>query len=34
MTRAEALDVLGLKDPVSDADVRAAWVRLMRGGAP
>ena len=34
MDRAEALDVLGLSDPVSDADVRAAWVRLMRVAHP
>jgi len=34
MSRAEALDVLGLSDPVSDADVRAAWVRLMRLAHP
>ena len=34
MDRAEALDVLGLADPVSDADVRAAWVRLMRAAHP
>lgn len=34
MGRAEALDVLGLTDPVSDADVRAAWVQLMRVAHP
>jgi DnaJ homolog subfamily C member 19 len=34
MTRAEALEVLGLKDPVSESDVRAAWVRLMRVSHP
>ena len=34
MGRAEALEVLGLVDPVSDADVRAAWVRLMRVAHP
>ncbi len=34
MGRAEALDVLGLSDPVSDSDVRAAWVRLMRVAHP
>ena len=28
--RAEALDVLGLTEGASDADVQAAWVRLMR----
>lgn len=34
MGRAEALDVLGLHDPVSEVDVRAAWVRLMRVAHP
>ena len=34
MKRAEALQVLGLTDPVSDSDVRAAWVRLMRVAHP
>lgn len=34
MGRAEALEVLGLADPVSDSDVRAAWVRLMRVAHP
>ncbi|MBC7799806.1 MAG: molecular chaperone DnaJ, partial [Gemmatimonadaceae bacterium] len=34
MGRAEALEVLDLQDPVSDADVRAAWVRLMRVAHP
>ncbi len=34
MGRAEALEVLGLTDPVSDADVRAAWVQLMRVAHP
>jgi hypothetical protein len=34
MTRAEALQVLGLTDPVSESDVRAAWVRLMRVAHP
>ena len=34
MRRAEALEVLGLADPVSDSDVRAAWVRLMRVAHP
>ncbi len=34
MGRAEALQVLGLADPVSDSDVRAAWVRLMRVAHP
>ncbi len=30
MTRAEALAVLGLHDPVSDGQVIAAWTRLMQ----
>lgn len=34
MSRAEALEVLGLHEPVTDADVRAAWVRLMRVAHP
>ncbi|MDT7951073.1 MAG: hypothetical protein RQ966_06160 [Acetobacteraceae bacterium] len=34
MKRAEALEVLGLSEPVSDSDVRAAWVRLMRVAHP
>ena len=34
MTRAEALEVLGLRDPVTDAQVREAWVRLMRVAHP
>jgi DnaJ family protein C protein 19 len=34
MTRQEALEVLGLTDPVSEAEVRAAWVRLMRVAHP
>lgn len=34
MSRAEALQILGLADPVSDSDVRAAWVRLMRVAHP
>ena len=34
MNRAEALAVLGLSDPVSESDVRAAWVRLMRAAHP
>lgn len=34
MGRAEALDILGLADPVSDADVRAAWVQMMRVAHP
>lgn len=34
MSRAEALEVLGLQDPVSDSDIRAAWMRLMRVAHP
>lgn len=34
MGRAEALEVLGLRDPVSESDVQAAWVRLMRVAHP
>lgn len=34
MDRTEALGVLGLRDPVSNEDVRAAWVRLMRVAHP
>lgn len=34
MKRGEALQVLGLTDPVSDSDIRAAWVRLMRVAHP
>ena len=34
MGRAEALSILGLQDPVSESDVRAAWVRMMRVAHP
>ena len=34
MRRAEALDVLGLKDPVTDAEIRASWLRLMQAAHP
>ncbi len=34
MSRAEALQVLGLAEGATDADVRAAWVRLMRTAHP
>lgn len=34
MGRTEALSVLGLQDPVSESDVRTAWVRLMRVAHP
>jgi len=34
MSRQEALEILGLTDPVSEAEVRAAWMRLMRAVHP
>ena len=34
MPRTEALAVLGLQDPVSELEVRAAWLRLMRTAHP
>ena len=34
MTRAEALQVLGLRDPATPAEIRAAWVRLMQAAHP
>lgn len=34
MSRAEALQVLGLAEGATDADVRTAWVRLMRAAHP
>lgn len=34
MSRAEALQVLGLHDGATEADVREAWVRLMRTAHP
>ena len=34
MSRAEALQVLGLAEGATEADVRAAWVRLMRAAHP
>ncbi len=34
MARAEALQVLGLSEPISESEVRAAWVRLMRVAHP
>ena len=34
MPRAEALDVLGLHDPVTEAEVRAAYLRLIRVAHP
>ena len=34
MSRKEALEILGLREGASDGDVRAAWVRVMRGVHP
>ena len=34
MSRAEALQVLGLAEGATEAEVRAAWVRLMRAAHP
>lgn len=34
MSRAEALEVLGLQEGAAEAEIRAAWVRLMRGAHP
>ena len=34
MSRAEALEVLGLHEGATEADVRAAWLRLMRAAHP
>lgn len=34
MSRAEALQVLGLAEGATEADVREAWVRLMRTAHP
>lgn len=34
MSRAEALSVLGLHDPASEEEVRAAWKRLMQNAHP
>ena len=34
MKRAEALEVLGLQDGATEAEVRAAWLRLMQGAHP
>ena len=34
MDRREALEVLGLQEGASDSDIRAAWVRVMRGAHP
>ncbi|MFC7538150.1 hypothetical protein ACFQU2_40790 [Siccirubricoccus deserti] len=34
MTRAEALEILGLMEPTTEAEIRAAHRRLMRGAHP
>ena len=34
LSRAEALEVLGLREGASEADIREAWVRLMRTAHP
>ena len=34
MTRAEALEVLGLDEGATEAEIRAAWLRLMRTAHP
>lgn len=34
MTRAEALEVLGLNEGATEAEIRAAWLRLMRTAHP
>jgi hypothetical protein len=34
MTRAEALEVLGLRDGATEAEIRAAWLRLMQTAHP
>lgn len=33
-SRAEAYEILGLPEGASDADIQAAWIRLMRGVHP
>lgn len=34
MARAEALQVLGLQEGATEAEIRAAWLRLMQGAHP
>jgi DnaJ-domain-containing protein 1 len=34
MSRAEALEVLGLREGATEAEIRAAWLRLMQGAHP
>ncbi len=34
MSRAEALQVLGLREGATEAEIRAAWLRLMQGAHP
>lgn len=34
MSRAEALQVLGLREGASEAEIRAAWLRLMQAAHP
>lgn len=34
MSRAEALQVLGLHEGATEAEIRAAWLRLMQGAHP
>ncbi len=34
MSRAEALQVLGLQEGATEAEIRAAWLRLMQGAHP
>ena len=34
MSRAEALEILGLRDGCSAADIRAAWLRVVQGAHP
>lgn len=34
MSRAEALQVLGLQEGASEAEIRGAWLRLMQGAHP
>lgn len=34
MSRAEALEVLGLREGATEAEIRAAWLRLMQAAHP